>query len=509
MTDSDKSEKDHEISLGDLFRPVIQYRRQIFRGTIIATLLALLLGGVYFIRQPTTRSAWVQFRPMFDGADRDQYPNGLPFSPTDVVNPSIVSQVVAINRLHEYCPLEMFRRGLVVQESSPGLQFLNLEYQARLSDTRLTAVERQRFQEEYTSRRTSLESEYQLMFVQPRDCARIPEPIVAKALTEILETWASESQEKRGVLKLRAAMLTPAIFDNSGEIDENLLVRADLLRTGIARVIANIIEVEALPGSELIRGSEKSISLREVRADLEDLLQARLDPLVGQAARGLGRESVRWIEQALQTATVRLQAAEHRADVYRTALREYSGVTTTPLPTGGGSGDRPQSSSDVQALTPQIDRTFLDRIVELSAVNTTFRQEITRQSIEASVEAVDRGALVEQYRQLLSSVTRNGAEPIAAESVNRTLAQIGHRAKEATRRFNDIYHEFSRVSLRAGPAMYRIDGPMEVSAIRAFGMRNFGLLFLGVLVAAPLVLAAVFLVQYHLRRLVSSTPAAR
>jgi hypothetical protein len=80
---------------------------------------------------------------------------------------------------------------------------------------------------------------------------------------------------------------------------DNLLIRADLLRTAVSRVIANIREIELLPGAGLVRGSEKKISLPEVRAELEDLIQAQLDPLVAQAGRGLGRQAIRWLDQSL------------------------------------------------------------------------------------------------------------------------------------------------------------------------------------------------------------------
>jgi hypothetical protein len=504
MNSPEDLRKDDEIAIGELVRPLVLHRRQIWLGTLAATVLAVAVGALYAVVQPSTRSARLEFRPLFNGANEGKYPNDLPFSATDVVNPSVVDQVFARNALQQFCPPGTFLSGLVVEESSPALVFLDLDYRARLSDARLSAVDRQRLQEEYTSRRASLERQYQLTFIEPRECRSIPIPVLVKALPEILETWATDSEEKRGVMKLRIPMLTPAIFDQSASADESLLVRADLLRSAVERVIANIIEVEALPGSELVRGSEKNISLREVRAELEDLMQARLDPLVAQAGRGLGRESLRWIEQALQTSTIRLQAAQQRAEALRMALREYSGVPTVSPAGSTSAGNRPQASSDVQALTPQIDRTFIDRIVDLSSLNTTFRQEITRDAINASVEAVNRAAVVEQYRQLLQSMEGGTGESIPAERVSRTLEQIAAQAKDATQRFNEIYAEFSRVSLRAGPTMYRIERPPEVVVIRAFGLGAYASLILAVALATPLVLAIVFLARHHIRRLSGS-----
>ncbi len=507
MTNSEGHDPNDEILLGDLFRPLIQYRRLIWQGAFGATVIAALLGGLYLALQPTAWSATLGFRPVFEGADDGEYPNGLPFSSADITASSVVAQVFTKNSLQTYCPIAAFRAGLVVEEASSALQFLSAEFQARLSDTRLTAVDRRRLEDEFAARRTAVPREYQLRFIRPTECASLPREVVIKVMSEVLEAWAVDSQERRGVLKMRVAVLSPEVFTIRDEANTALLIRLDLLRAAIVRVIQNITEVEKLPGSELVRAGKVSVTFAETRLRLEDLMQARLDPLLGMAGRGLGRESVRWATQALETASTHLRAAETRAEAYRQALREYSGVSTTPTATSNTSNtgtQRSQSSSDVQALTPQIDRTFIEGIVALSATNTAFRQEITRDVIEASVEAVSRASVVEHYRNLLAVMKDPGGDTITADEVGRQLTVIMEEAKETTQFFNDTYDEFSQVAYRVGSALYRVDQPAQVTALRAFGLRSYAFLVFGVLLAAPVILALACLVLFHLRRFVKS-----
>ncbi len=505
MTNPENQDQNDEILLGDLFRPLIHYRRLIWQGTIGATVIALLLGALYFFLQPSAWSAGIGFRPVFEGADDGKYPNDLPFAPSDITDASVVAQVFAKNGLEQYCPVDFFRGGLSVQESSPALQFLSAEYQARLSDTRLTAVDRQRLQDEFVARREALPRAYQLMFVRPAECASAPQAVVLKAMSEVLETWAVESQARRGVLKIRSAVLSPEVFVLPDASSAALLVRADLVRAAIVRVIENISQVEKLPGAEMVRAGKVPVTFAEVRLRLEDLMQARLDPLIGIAGRGFGRESLRWVTQALETATTQLRAAESRAEAYRQALREYSGVSSTPTANSGAANGRSQSSSDVQALTPQIDRTFIEGIVALSATNTEFRQEITRNVIEASIDTVSRASVVEHYRNLLAAMKDTSSDSLPADEVGKRLAAITAEAKDATQLFNDIYNEFSRVAFRAGSALYRVEQPAQVTALRAFSMRDFLLLVIGVFLGAPVILAMTCLVLFHLRRYVKST----
>ena len=159
MTNPEDHDPNDEILLGDLFRPLIQYRRLIWQGAFGATVIAALLGGLYLAVQPAAWSATLGFRPVFDGADTGRYPNGLAFSSADITASSVVAQVFTKNSLQTYCPIDAFRAGLVVQEASFALQLLSAEYQARLSDTRLTAVDRQRLQDEFAARRTALPRE--------------------------------------------------------------------------------------------------------------------------------------------------------------------------------------------------------------------------------------------------------------------------------------------------------------------------------------------------------------
>jgi hypothetical protein len=495
MTDpTDTDDKDDRILLGEILRPLIPRSSHIKKGTVLATIIAGLLGAVYFVAQPTRRSASLDFRPLFKGAQQRQYPNGLPFSGTDIVDQSIVGQVFTANNIGQYCTLDAFQSGFVVQETSPEMQFLEMDYQARLSAPELTSVDRERLQTEYASRRASIPWYYRLAFVQPPDCSSLPPVVVFKVMPELLETWARDADQKRGVTRFRVSVLSPQVFDHPGDEADNVIIRADLLRTAIVRVLANISAVEGLPGAELVRGSERNVSFAEVRVELEDLLRARLQPLIALAGRGLGAEPLRFLEQALLSAEIQWNAAQQRAEAYRAALREYTG-TAAPAAASALS-ERDPNSRDLQA--PQIDRTFIDRIVDLSEANTMFRQEITRQVIGAAIEVTERGAIVQQYRQLLASIRQSGSGGEPATAIATLIERISTQAKDATKRFNDIYDEFTAISLRPGPQMYRVERPVASAAVRSFTIRSYALGLLTVLFVTPILLSVVYLVHYHL-----------
>jgi hypothetical protein len=69
------------------------------------------------------------------------------------------------------------------------------------------------------------------VFVRPAACAAVPDALVLKTLTDVLEAWAVESQERRGVLRMNVGILTPAVFETPNAADTTLMVRADLVRS--------------------------------------------------------------------------------------------------------------------------------------------------------------------------------------------------------------------------------------------------------------------------------------
>lgn len=479
-TQSDPNQEDGAASRIDLLKVIRDYQRVILRATVTVSVVAAVLGAWYLFWGQTVRTTVSQqFRPVFNGANVGQYPNGLAFGPSDITAEPIIDQVFDKNSIGDYCPRDVFRSAFFVEEQSAEYAFLDAEYQGRLADARLTAVERDRLQAEYRVKRTALPLEHRVVFIKPSSCGKIPPVVMSKAITDILSTWAEDAELKRGVLKLNVQVLTPGTLDigNSGQVSQ--LIRTDLVRAALRRLADNIGMVEDLPGAGLIRMGEKRETFSEVKTKVEDLLQARLEPLVIGAGKGLGRDSIAWAAEALASAARSQKVAEGNAKAYLDALREYSG---TPQPSSAArpeSRQSPTGSSDAQALTPLIDRTFVDRIVELSAPNMVFRQELTRSLVLANVEAVRQEANVSHYQRLVDQLRQPGVSDLSPQEIDQRLKAIQDDGKVLAKQFNDLYDEFSRVSLRASASMYKLEGPVQMDVARAFTLRSYILVVAG------------------------------
>jgi hypothetical protein len=243
-----------------------------------------------------------------------------------------------------------------------------------------------------------------------------------------------------------------------------------------------------------------------VKARFEDLVQARLDPLVVTAGAGVSRDSIQWVQESLRVATMQRDAAQARADAVLNALQVYSGST------GVAPSNAPQgrSTTDVQTVTPMLDKSFIDKIVELSSANTSYRQGLTTQLVDASVDAVQYKTVVQHYQSLLDTLTRGAVTtPFSPQEVAKRLDDIIAEAKEYTKQFDALYDEYGRVAFRPAAQMYRVEEPMQAEVIQTFSLRNVALIVLAALLLAPILLAIAALVHFRLRELAREGYAAR
>jgi hypothetical protein len=490
-----------QVTLGDLLQPALRHRSHVLLITIVVTTIAALAAGAMYVRQARTRTATLSFRLLFPGAAYGTYPNGQPFIPTDIIGADVVDPVSDQNNIAHVCSPDAFRSGLVVLARSAELTALDAAFESRVADPRLTAADRQRVTDEYASRRTTTPTAYDLNYVDPPACVDLPDVVLTKALPGILETWAARTQQVSGVTRFDTPVLTPAVFDDDGTAGSDPLIRADLLRTRVARVVANIRIIEALPGAAQSRASESHLTLAEVRGRLEDLMKTRLDPLIA----GVGRnpQSRAWIEQALDTAKAEATATDRRAEIYYTALDEYA---RSPMPMPPIATLTPKRADGVPAT--DVERALVDRIVSLSAASTEFRKELTRQAVNASLEAVERHAAVTRYQTLLAGPSGGSAGQLAPEATITLLADILAAAKRETTHFNEIYAELSRVALRVGGNLYRIEQPLEVGTARAVTVGRLLEGVVGVMVVTPIVLALGLLFYSHGRHVLGAARSA-
>lgn len=442
---------------------------------IVAGAVAALVGiaGLIYITfgQPTRTVASLEFRPTFTGANEGFYPNGLPFSPQDLIAAPIIDKVFDALNISDPCSRESFREGFFVDQRSDQSVFLDLEYQARLSEPRITMVERKSLQEEHAAKRRALPIQFRLVFLAPPACSTVPSVVISKALVDVLSTWATESEEKRGVLKHQVEVLTPSALDVQVNGPGGLLLRADLLRTALQRVIQNVEKVAELPGAALIRLDPDRLSFKEIQDKLVDLVGSQLDPLVMTSGRSMMGESSLWVSEMVAAAERKQHAAEQRVRDYQAALQAYSGAPGPIGPRNATVVPGAQGPTSQPVQVPTLDDSFIDRIIVMSELNVRYRQKLTDEMIISQLEAVHEQERAAYYKRLLQRLGGAGDDADEEELAGR-LESIVTGGKKLTGQFNKLYDEYSRVALRSSGALYDARKPVTIETTRPYTRRS-------------------------------------
>ncbi len=451
-------------------------RRQsrVILGAFAVFLVALLiLGAVAVLLAPAQRVVSLPFRVEFQGAERGLYPSGAKFSASEIVATPILKRVHEANGLGRFIPFGEFSESIFVVESNRALEALTREYSAKLSDNRLSAVDRERLEAEFSDKRATLSrNEYALTYAS--DSGDLSKTLVIKALTDVLSTWAEVAAEEKGVLEYQIPVLSVNVLRRDALTSPDAVVALDVLRTRIDSVLRNIDELEKAPGAIVLRAGPLNLSLSEVRLLLSDLMRFRVQPLLllqlDRQNAGSDSATIHFLQSQLSYNRRQLDLAGSRVDALTTSLRMYSRRSEA-------SPESEPERAAADAVTPQLSDDFLERLIQLTnqGQDIEYRQQVVDEIRDASLQLLPYQQEVEHYEELLRTIGASaaGGAP-ATDDVRQQMAAIVDDVAEAIQHLNAIY---DRLSLNLNPStiLYTVTAPPETRIERPVSARELAL----------------------------------
>ena len=498
---------DDEISLKPYFETLWSYRRVIAASVVGAVSLYLVTVLLVFLVAPTERLGSIQFRLLFPGAEKGQYPNGTLFSASEIVAGPVLTEVFKANDLQRFGRYEDFKDSVFVLQSNLDLELLAYEFRARLADTKLGPVDRGRIEEEFRKRRDALvDPVYTVSMRRSERLKTLPRDMMNKLLLDILATWAKQADERKGATKYSVDVLSPSILPRSVLEQEDYLVAIDIMRAKTSRVLATIQEIDKLPGAKTIRAGANRVTLAEVRAALEDVVRFKLEPLLGLIrSEGVTKNSralLLYATNQLFQLRQEQQESATKVQALQASVREFSTEAGTPRGEPGATAGGSAGGSVGGAVTPQIDQSFLDRIMGLSTAKEEFeyRREITDRVIAESEKMASRAREAAYYEDLAKELRASSGRAVGSSE---TVTLIKNRSNEA---YNEIikgieqtallYNELSTLNLNPSTTVYAVTSPFVQQTQRSLTLRSIVLYFVLVLMLT-LVLAPIGCLIHH------------
>jgi hypothetical protein len=446
------------FSVSHLVATLKAYRAVIVVSLISVAIGYLLIASAVYLFSPSERTTSQTFRLQFEGAAQGLYPNGLRFSPTDIIATPILLSVFQENHIERFMTFNDFSKGVFVLEANPDFEKLGREYAARLADTKLSTVDRQRLEAEFELKRQSIpNNEYSLNFTQVAGTKLIPDLVVRRLLITIFNKWASYVVKERHALDFNIALMAPESIENmSGEPDD-LIIRIQILRSKILRAIGFVDQILKQPGAGMAKTADGS-SADDVRADLSDILRYRIDPVMSNI-RSSGLVSdvpamLRFLESQLAHDERELKSLQSYADATRAAIATLDNRVTDPervsTPVLNPQPEKITRPLQNETLMPQLGDNFLDRLVDLTnkAQNGAVRQKLVADYRRYLTNVVPAQQAVAYDTQVISDV-RSGTNGTSGAkdrlAVTAEINGVKTDARKLLEKANELYRAISRM----------------------------------------------------------------
>lgn len=494
MTERNRYKEDAEeveVSLKDLFGVLWKYRVFIVVSFTFVLMITLGVISYVFLFQPKEIISKLEFKIEFDGIEKNEYPNGLKFSTSDIVSNAILNQVYEKHALGKHMSFESFKRGLGIYQTNDALRMIEMEYADRLSAKNLTIEDRDRLETEYREKvGAAMVPIYTLSFTYNYKLSKIPQEIIYKVLYSIIETWAEYSKNVKGIDQYQIALVSKNILTKEMLMQNDYLIATDMLRLAIKRIEENIQVLEGIPGIHLVKVGENKITLRDIKFRLADLQQFQLSPVMGVIRQnGITRkidETLGYLENQIFEMNLKEKEFISTKDVYDKALRLYlqrrhgDAFASKDEISPTERKERKMMLGDMPAMIPQFGESFLTSIVNMALENSDaeYRQNITEKSMETGLKRVEIEYEVEYYQNLydriksVKNATANEKYSTIVERINQVHEDTYNTILQTIQDIENIYQKLNQNSLSPSTTMYSVTKPVVDSVLAAYSLKK-------------------------------------
>ena len=461
--------QDDEFSIGDMVRFLWRGRYWAIVSAIGMFLLAAALLLAARIAVPGVNSYSTSFVATMSGAESGKYPNGAPFSPTDLRSPMVTEEVYRLNNLESYgFNLAEFGGMISVEAFSPAYQSITERFRLRLESKTITFEERKAIEEEFRQALATVNANGVKVTFAVSESYGISDNLGQKIVGDLPATWAKLFTEKLGVTNLQQSVSGVDLVASKliGELDYPLAYDYVAKQSGI--LVEKLYSLAKIPGSETYRSAKtgKSVSdlLREAANFEEFRLRLSLKPIVDQGLSKDAPFAVLVYSNLIRSLERDVEVSTGLSSRVTEVIGDFRAKSPGPANAAGATGS---------SVATQIDGAFVDRIVELSnrGSGLEFEQGLLRdklgfenQSVQTNDQRVRLNERLEALNKTtLSGISKQSLEKRFVEGMAIAVTEINTLWGE-TSNFGD---ELSASRLNYDKVLYKLNSlPKDISTYK-------------------------------------------
>ncbi|WP_372609585.1 hypothetical protein [Halomonas sp.] len=442
-----------------------------------------ILFGAFQIYGYLSRSESVPFTKVitltFEGADEGKYPSGAPYRIQDIIAPAVLRSVYAdLNIEDQGLSAADFQSRISVEPYTPYYRAIIAKYEALLDPKNQNYEQIKALQERKRRELSAALSSAALITFDPAG-SDLSAATVDEVVTQVPERWARQAIVDKGVLKTDVQLTSARTLEQSLFANVDYVVLSDIFAEKTEALKQNIDKINQLAGAATVRDPETGWTLSDLRSNLHDLKNYRIDKLMSPI-RSLGlsrtpRLAILYFEEKREVLQDKQTQLQEESDLIQAAYESYSADPNLRSPAGeGGPGTAPA----YPGMMPQLGGEMLDKLLKVAGEDSAeeYRQLLNNRWLAANLEVAEVKGEVRNIDRIIEAVAGSQKDAPTVELRDEYLQRAEAGFPEIVSRLRDfydinwrIYEQISRERVGSVGYLYK-DGHQGV--LRASAMPN-------------------------------------
>lgn len=267
-----------EVSL--LESAAVDFFRTAWNSKALIILLPLIfafLGGIQTINEKYnsyTPTYLYAVQLTFEGSVRQQYPNGNPFSISDLTDTRVLQRVADKYDLDKYgYSVAGLRKSLNVTSRNTEHFAIMREFEILTQDWAKSVAQLEQIKEDMRTRLAQA-SDGQLQIRLFDQNSSLPPQVANAVVSDIVSTWAEIAIDERGVVSYQIAQIPSASLGLNPLIDETSIEALSALQQQLSAVSNFVTELAAQAGVQTALDPETGKSIVSIQRDINSITEA-------------------------------------------------------------------------------------------------------------------------------------------------------------------------------------------------------------------------------------------
>jgi hypothetical protein len=401
MSNQDSIEQNaSEIDFIQVVKDVTKEKKRFVKNGIWALAIWLGLFLVYaFVTYNPSHYYSLVLSLNFPQAAQSKYPNGSPFSPSDIVSNTVLEKVWTENKLADRgIKLQDFQKSLTAIPYTGEINFIDAKYKGLLAQKNLSRTDIEKIEAEYKAEIAQAASK-NIKLVLDSGKNSYDLSIASKVLNDIATTWSQTAIEKLGVS--RSPVLDGLTLNNLMRSESPFIV-VNYLNDMLYKAQTIIMQMQLDPNSNSYRDEKTGSNLSGLSLKLSEIANYQIDQLdafvaINTKISDLEQLQVRYKIQELQEERKLLLL---KAESNQRALSDYTGAKNQ----ANASGDLKSRSSSNGDSGVQINGDAITKLFSLATESTDaeYRQQLTSERIKLEGRANDLNLRIAKLERRMS-----------------------------------------------------------------------------------------------------------